>query len=175
MGRGCEAARSRRTIPRRHRTAPIDMYSDFARLVPIAFLYLLCGRAAQATDDLIWFDDNRLTGQAHELLKILRSDEYGLKPSDYEPRVPLDVQHTAMSGLVDGDARHRFDAAFTDAVARFAAHVHRGRVGPRAGMVAFEWAGRPSWRTTCCATPRMTGHRKQSRRRSAAGKPFVSD
>lgn len=79
--------------------------------------------AAPAAEPLLWFNDGHLSAQATQVLEALHGAEaFGLEPTDYELPVPA------------SDAR-RFDAALSEATARFIKDLHSGRIDP--GSVGF--------------------------------------
>lgn len=94
---------------------------------------LLIAAAPSIATDLTWFDRDRLSPQARELMTILQDAEsYGLQREDYELGL---VEHERQLVLanrgIDADVRWRVDAALTAAAARFLDDVHDGRISPR--------------------------------------------
>ncbi|HKQ12692.1 MAG TPA: L,D-transpeptidase family protein [Steroidobacteraceae bacterium] len=78
--------------------------------------------AATAPEPLLWFRTGHLTPQAAQVLDALhRADAFGLEPADYELDAP------------PGDERGQseFDAALSQATARFVRDLHSGRIDPR--------------------------------------------
>ena len=83
---------------------------------------------------LLWTQRGRPTRQAHELVELLRSVEgYGLRPSDYAvDRLTAEYNRLAYSGVRSEIDCTQFDLALTRAAIRLIAHLHYGRVDPRA-------------------------------------------
>lgn len=96
-----------------------------------ALLTLLC--AAQGSSAPLWFNHERLTPQARELLVVLDdAATYGLPAEDYAPRLAATQRAMLDAGGVDPTAQAEVDAALTQAAVRFMDHVHAGRVKPSA-------------------------------------------
>jgi murein L,D-transpeptidase YcbB/YkuD len=92
----------------------------------------------------VWFDEQRLTEQARELVGILRqARSEGLNPEDYHVSAIsalIDLQRifNAYEELWNASALARLDILLTNAFLRYAGHLTLGRVDP-AAVYPREW------------------------------------
>lgn len=94
---------------------------------------LLLGGEANAEGGLLWFEGVRPTPQARALLQALSNAEsFGLRSNDYALPAPHESVDRALRGAADAALRARIDASLTASASRFVAHLHRGRVSPKA-------------------------------------------
>lgn len=87
--------------------------------------------AAPAEGGLLWFDGGRLREEAVQAVEILSAaaDE-GLEAEDYDAAGLARALDEAGRGDTDEVAKVGLDAALTDAVERYLADLHHGRVDP---------------------------------------------
>ncbi|WP_137891772.1 L,D-transpeptidase family protein [Ramlibacter sp. 2FC] len=86
---------------------------------------------AAAGEELLWFAAGRPSAQARqaiELLQAARSD--GLDPADYQAE-PLSLALAQVEQAPAGPALRPLDQALTQAMQRYLADLHQGRVDPR--------------------------------------------
>jgi murein L,D-transpeptidase YcbB/YkuD len=81
--------------------------------------------------DLLWFRDGTVSPEGSELRGILEhAQRYGLQPQDYG--VSLLAAIDAAPQPLAPEARRRFDVLYSRAALRLIAHLHYGRIDPRA-------------------------------------------
>lgn len=87
---------------------------------------------ARARKDLLWMSEGAPTPQALELIRILRScDLLGLRPTDYFTVSMAAGVDRLKAGRADVDLAS-VDRLLAAAAVRFIAHLHYGRINPRA-------------------------------------------
>lgn len=86
----------------------------------------------RSNSTLLWSTRGRLSGQARELVKILRAtDELGLEPSAYSADL-LAATATQLGSQSSEEDYAKFDKSLTQAAVRLLSHLHYGRVDPAA-------------------------------------------
>ena len=91
-------------------------------------------QAAPATEGLLWFENGQPSASARQALGLLASAaEHGLEPKDYAVRgAGQALASGAWAAPADPAKVAALDAELTAAMERYLAHLHRGRIDPRA-------------------------------------------
>ncbi|HSM21577.1 MAG TPA: peptidoglycan-binding protein, partial [Rubrivivax sp.] len=103
------------------------------RALAAAATFALCGAAAGAAGEPLWFEAGRPGPLALQAVQRLAgAGSHGLDPRDYH----ADALHQAVARALrgpppDAAAAERLDRALTAAMQRYLTHLHRGRVDPR--------------------------------------------
>lgn len=98
------------------------------RACALLLVIFLAGPAC-AGEQLLWFQDNRLTGAGEQLLNQLsRADERGLEVSDYDAAALRNQTRDVSAGSVTEVAR--LDAEISRVASRIVLDLHQGRVKP---------------------------------------------
>lgn len=95
-------------------------------------LWWVCG-PAMANDGWLWFEGGRPTPQARQAVELLvDAASHGLDPADYNAQaLRQPIERAAQGDPGAPDAIAPLDQALTNAMQRYLADLHRGRVDPR--------------------------------------------
>jgi murein L,D-transpeptidase YcbB/YkuD len=107
---------------------------SFPRIVLCALIALASAVSqVEATEHPTWLAAGKPSRQAAQLLEIMDgADSYGLRPADYRLALAASELQAVRAGHADPSLQSRFDRALTASVARFATHIHQGRVTAQA-------------------------------------------
>jgi len=102
------------------------------RALAAAAMFALCGAAAGAAGEPVWFEAGRPGPLALQAVQRLAdAGSHGLDPRDYDVDALRQAVTRALQGPPpDAAATELLDQALTAAMQRYLTHLHRGRVDP---------------------------------------------